>query len=77
MSPHEDHPDPGALGAWRLPDELTDLADTVRRFMDSEVRPLEATLWGTWMYRPQPKPTDRRDRRAALRGCALARTDSK
>src|SRR6202035_3060 len=44
MSPHEDHPDPGALGAWRLPDELADLADTVRRFMDSEVRPLEATL---------------------------------
>src|ERR1700730_6380271 len=44
MSPHEDHPDPGALGAWRLPDELADLADTVRRFMDSEVRPLEDTL---------------------------------
>src|ERR1700678_2695044 len=32
------------LGAWRLPDELADLADTVRRFMASEVRPLEDTL---------------------------------
>ena len=36
--------DPDALGAWRLPDELADLAGTVRRFMDSEVRPLEDTL---------------------------------
>jgi acyl-CoA dehydrogenase len=44
MTPREDYPDPGALGAWRLPDELADLASTVRRFMDSEVRPLEDTL---------------------------------
>src|SRR5258708_6211689 len=44
MTPPEDRADPGALGAWRLPDELDDLASTVRRFMDSEVRPLEDTL---------------------------------
>src|SRR6201985_2450050 len=44
MTPREDSADPAALGAWRLPDELADLADTVRRFMDAEVRPLEATL---------------------------------
>jgi acyl-CoA dehydrogenase len=31
-------------GAWELPEELRMLADTVRRFMDSEVRPLEDTL---------------------------------
>ena len=36
--------DAEALGAWRLPDELVALADTVRRFMESEVRPLEDTL---------------------------------
>src|ERR1700722_19879813 len=53
MTPPEQHPDPdggeagddqAGLGAWRLPDELADLADTVRRFMDTEVRPLEDTL---------------------------------
>ena len=44
MTPREDRADPGALGAWRLPDELADLAGTVRRFMDSEVRPIEETL---------------------------------
>ena len=44
MTPRENCADPGALGAWRLPDELADLASTVRRFMDSEVRPLEDTL---------------------------------
>src|SRR5216684_1689304 len=44
MMPREDRPDSHALGAWRLPDELADLADTVRRFMASEVRPLEDTL---------------------------------
>src|ERR1700743_1428330 len=44
MTPPEDGADPGALGAWRLPDELADLADAVRRFMASEVRPLEDTL---------------------------------
>jgi acyl-CoA dehydrogenase len=32
------------LGAWRLPDELEALADTIRRFMATEVRPLEDTL---------------------------------
>ena len=36
--------DAEALGAWRLPDELVALAGTVRRFMESEVRPLEDTL---------------------------------
>jgi acyl-CoA dehydrogenase len=36
--------DAEALGAWRLPDELVALAETVRRFMESEVRPLEDTL---------------------------------
>src|ERR1700727_1516175 len=53
MTPPKEHPDPGAgqagddqagLGAWQLPDELADLADAVRRFMASEVRPLEDTL---------------------------------
>src|SRR5258707_10277036 len=47
MTPAPDSPSPDGeenLGAWRLPDELADLADTVRRFMDSEVAPLEATL---------------------------------
>ncbi|CAJ62028.1 MULTISPECIES: acyl-CoA dehydrogenase family protein [Frankia] len=31
-------------GAWELPDEFRMLADTVRRFMETEVRPLEDTL---------------------------------
>jgi acyl-CoA dehydrogenase len=31
-------------GAWELPEEFVALRDTVRRFMDSEVHPLEATL---------------------------------
>src|SRR3984957_5811652 len=58
MTPPKEHPDPGAvqarddqagddkagLGAWQLPDELADLADAVRRFMASEVRPLEDAL---------------------------------
>jgi acyl-CoA dehydrogenase len=53
MTPPDQHPDPDAgkaaddqtgLGAWQLPDELADLADSVRRFMASEVRPLEDTL---------------------------------
>src|ERR1700734_1116421 len=53
MTSPDEYPDPDAaqagdgqagLGAWRLPDELADLADTVRRFMASEVRPLEDTL---------------------------------
>jgi acyl-CoA dehydrogenase len=36
--------DGGPLGAWTLPDELVMLRDTVRRFMETEVRPLEDTL---------------------------------
>src|ERR1700733_3695153 len=53
MTSPDEYPDPDAaqagddqagLGAWRLPDELADLADAVRRFMASEVRPLEDTL---------------------------------
>ena len=36
----EDYPS----GAWELPDELRMLQDTVRRFMETEVRPLEDTL---------------------------------
>ena len=44
MTPGQDRADPDALGAWRLPDELADLADAVRRFMDSEVRPVEDAL---------------------------------
>src|SRR3984957_14798675 len=44
MTPREDRDGSDALGTWRLPDELADLAATVRRFMDSEVRPLEDTL---------------------------------
>ncbi|HEY3877903.1 MAG TPA: acyl-CoA dehydrogenase family protein [Trebonia sp.] len=36
--------DQETLGAWQLPVELVDLADTVRRFMTSEVRPIEDTL---------------------------------
>ncbi|WGL54085.1 acyl-CoA dehydrogenase family protein [Nocardioides sp. BP30] len=31
-------------GTWELPEELLALRDTVRRFMDAEVRPLEAGL---------------------------------
>jgi acyl-CoA dehydrogenase len=31
-------------GAWELPEEFRMLRDTVRRFMESEVHPLEATL---------------------------------
>jgi len=31
-------------GAWQLPDELVLLRDTVRRFMDTHVHPLEETL---------------------------------
>lgn len=33
-----------ALGAWRLPEHLQRLQDLVRRFMASEVRPLEDML---------------------------------
>jgi acyl-CoA dehydrogenase len=36
--------DLGSLGAWELPTELVELRQTVRRFMDSEVHPLEQTL---------------------------------
>jgi acyl-CoA dehydrogenase len=36
--------DASAAGAWQLPGELRMLQQTVRRFMESEVRPLEATL---------------------------------
>ena len=36
--------DQEGLGSWQLPVELVDLADTVRRFMASEVRPIEDTL---------------------------------
>ena len=32
------------LGSWELPDELRMLRETVRRFMQREVHPLEATL---------------------------------
>lgn len=32
------------LGAWELPEELRMLRDTVRRFMEHEVRPIEETL---------------------------------
>jgi acyl-CoA dehydrogenase len=32
------------LGAWRLPDELVELRDTVRRFMKNEVAPIEEKL---------------------------------
>jgi len=32
------------LGGWDMPDELRMLQETVRRFMESEVRPLEDTL---------------------------------
>ena len=37
-------PDALPTGAWELPEEFRLLAQTVRRFMDSEVRPLEETL---------------------------------
>jgi acyl-CoA dehydrogenase len=40
----DDSPREQELGAWRLPDELADLADTVRLFMATEVRPIEDTL---------------------------------
>lgn len=36
--------DLGSLGAWELPAELVELRQTVRRFMETEVRPLEQTL---------------------------------
>ncbi len=32
------------MGAWELPEELVQLRDTVRRFMATEVRPIEDTL---------------------------------
>jgi acyl-CoA dehydrogenase len=46
MTPTADSPDDHqeGLGSWQLPPELVDLADTVRRFMASEVRPIEDTL---------------------------------
>jgi acyl-CoA dehydrogenase len=36
--------DPRALGAWQLPEELLALQETVRRFMEKEVRPIEDSL---------------------------------
>lgn len=33
--------DENPLGAWEMPDELVMLKDTIRRFMETEVRPLE------------------------------------
>lgn len=39
-----DNPDFHAGDAWQLPEHLVQLRDTVRRFMETEVRPLEATL---------------------------------
>ncbi|MCW2689288.1 MAG: acyl-CoA dehydrogenase [Mycobacterium sp.] len=35
---------PADLGAWELPDELVMLRETVRRFMDAHVHPIEAKL---------------------------------
>lgn len=35
---------PAVTGAWELPEEFRMLRDTVRRFMQAEVHPLEATL---------------------------------
>ena len=48
MTPPDEHPDPDAgkaaddqtgLGAWQLPDELADLAGTVRRFVTPPLNP--------------------------------------
>jgi acyl-CoA dehydrogenase len=39
-----DEPDAVPIGAWELPEELRMLRDTVRSFMEREVRPLEDTL---------------------------------
>ena len=36
--------DQAPTGSWELPDEFVALRDTVRRFMQTEVHPLEATL---------------------------------
>jgi acyl-CoA dehydrogenase len=36
--------DPSPTGAWELPEEFRLLLDLVRRFMETEVRPLEETL---------------------------------
>lgn len=36
--------DPSITGAWELPEEFRMLRDTVRRFMETEVHPLEDTL---------------------------------
>lgn len=40
----EDYADSGNSGAWELPEELVQIRDTVRRFMASEVRPIEDTV---------------------------------
>lgn len=37
-------PDLLPTGAWELPEEFRMLRDTVRRFMESDVRPLEDKL---------------------------------
>ncbi|MCW2904597.1 MAG: putative acyl-CoA dehydrogenase, partial [Streptosporangiaceae bacterium] len=42
--PTTDEADALPPGTWELPEELRLLAQTVRRFMESEVRPLEDTL---------------------------------
>ncbi|MFZ0903711.1 MAG: acyl-CoA dehydrogenase, partial [Mycobacterium sp.] len=34
----------GPSGAWQLPEELVMLRDTVRRFMDAQVHPVEEKL---------------------------------
>jgi acyl-CoA dehydrogenase len=44
MMPPSDTDDELGTGAWELPAELRMLQETVRRFMETEVRPLEQTL---------------------------------
>jgi acyl-CoA dehydrogenase len=44
-----------AFGAWELPEELQQLRDTTRRFMENDVKPVEDTLPHDSIYCPAEK----------------------
>jgi acyl-CoA dehydrogenase len=56
----------GQTGAWELPDELVMLRDTVRRFMDAHVHPIEEKLDHDAIGLPRERLVELQDKARAL-----------
>lgn len=74
MTPNSDRDtaDDFPTGAWELPEEFVLLRDTVRKFVETEVRPLEDTLPHDAAGVPQPQLGDLQHRARELGLWALA-----